>query len=142
MIDSVRQERASAVSAMDGRANALRVTRLGFICLLFVLRESWQEIAEVKAARKATGKAVAGVSHCSFDSERQMLMDEVWSILVVNLLHSLCQLLDMVRCCAAASADDLCRPVRCMFAIDTGVFRIRVDPADVFIRVADVAISN
>ena len=29
-----------------------------------------------------------------------------------------------------------------MFAIDIGVFRIRVDPADFLIRVADVAISN
>ncbi len=64
------------------------------------------------------------------------------SNMVVNLLYSRCQLFDMVRCCAAASADDFCRPVRCMFAIDTGVFRVRVDPADVFIRVAGVAISN
>ena len=70
------------------------------------------------------------------------MMDYVWSWLDVHLLQSLCQLPDMGRCCAAASADDLCRPVRGMCAIDTGIFSVRVDPADAFIRVADIAISD
>ena len=49
---------------------------------------------------------------------------------------------NVFRSSAAATPDYFGRPVRGMFAIGFGVFRVSIDPADLFICIADVAISN